>query len=195
MAVTLKIRQGVKAALPTSGLTVGEPLYCTNTQELYVATAETTSAPAAIDISSYGAIGAVATGDLLVMYDVSTDATAVHLKKITFEDFKTALNIPAASTDEKVACASGATAAYLGTNGTDGVLRADAAGLKMVAGGSNAYVTLGLSFADEAQGDIIYRGASAYARLAAGTAGSILQSGGAAANPSWITVIDGGTFA
>ncbi len=36
-----------------------------------------------------------------------------------------------------------------------------------------------------AQGDIIYRGASAYARLAAGTAGQVLMSGGASANPSW----------
>lgn len=196
MAVRLKIRQGVKSALPTTGLTVGEPLYCTNTQELYIATAETTSAPAAIDIASYGAIGEVATDDLLVMYDTSSAATAVHLKKITFADFKTALNIPEASTDEKVACATGATAGYLGTNGTDGVLRCDAAGLKMVAGGSNAYVTLGLYFASEAQGDIPYRGASAYARLAAAAAaGAILQSGGPNANPSWITVIDGGTFA
>jgi hypothetical protein len=194
MAIQLKLKSGVKANLPSSGLLAGEPLYSTNTQELYIATSTTEYAPAAIDISSYGAIGAVATDDLLVMYDVSTAATAVHLKQITFADFKTALNIPSESTDEKVACASGATAGYLGTNGTDGVLRCDAAGLKMVAGGSNAFVTLGLYFASEAQGDIIYRGASAYARLGAGTAGGILQTGGAGANPSWITVIDGGTF-
>lgn len=37
------------------------------------------------------------------------------------------------------------------------------------------------------QGDILYRGAANIERLAAGTAGQLLQSGGAGANPSWIT--------
>lgn len=37
-----------------------------------------------------------------------------------------------------------------------------------------------------AQGSLLYRGASAWARLAPGTAGQILRSGGASANPSWI---------
>ena len=36
-----------------------------------------------------------------------------------------------------------------------------------------------------AQGDIIYRGASSWARLSAGTAGQALLTGGAGANPSW----------
>lgn len=36
-----------------------------------------------------------------------------------------------------------------------------------------------------AQGDILYRGASSWTRLPAGTAGQILQSGGAGSNPSW----------
>jgi hypothetical protein len=42
------------------------------------------------------------------------------------------------------------------------------------------------------QGDIIYRDASAWNRLAAGTAGQILQTNGASANPSWITASGGG---
>lgn len=36
-----------------------------------------------------------------------------------------------------------------------------------------------------AQGDILYRGASGWARLAAGTNGHVLTTGGAGANPSW----------
>ena len=36
-----------------------------------------------------------------------------------------------------------------------------------------------------AQGDILYRGASAWARLAAGTAGYVLKTGGSGADPSW----------
>ncbi len=193
MAVTLKLRQGTKANIPTSGMTVGEPLWCTNTQELYVATAADTKVPAHIDLAALGALGVVADGDLLYMYDVSAGATDPKAKKISFEDFKTALNIPPGSTDEKVACASGATAGYLGTNGTDGVLRAGT-GIGMIAGGANDFVTAALTFASQTQGDIIYYGAADWARLATGAAGAVLQAGGAAANPSWITTIDGGTF-
>lgn len=194
MAVRLKLRQGTKAALPTTDMLIGEPLFCTDSQELYIATGETTKVPVKTDLEPLTAIGAVADDDLLLMSDTSVAAGSPRQKKIAFSDFKTALNIPSGSSDEKVATATGATAGYLGTDGTDGVLRADPAGLKMVAGGSNAYVTMGLSFVSEAQGDIIYRGASAWARLAVGAAGTLLQAGGAGTNPTWINTIDGGTF-
>jgi hypothetical protein len=42
-----------------------------------------------------------------------------------------------------------------------------------------------LDFLGTTQGDIVYRGASAWEVLTPGTAGQVLQSGGAAANPSW----------
>jgi len=193
MAVTLKLRQGLKAALPTTGMVVGEPLYCTDTQELYIASGATTKIPVLIDLPALSALGAVADDDLLYMTDTSVAAGSPRGKKIAFSDFKTALNIPAGSTDEKVSTASGATAGYLGTDGTDGILRAGT-GVSMTAGGANAYVTMSLYFASEAQGDIIYRGASNWARLATGALGTILQAGGAGANPSWISTIDGGTF-
>jgi hypothetical protein len=193
MAVKLKLRQGLKAALPTTGMSVGEPLFCTDTQELYIATAETTKVPVKTDLEPLDAIGTVANDDLLLMSDTSVAAGSPRQKKIAFSDFKTALNIPTASTDEKVATASGATAGYLGTNGSDGVLRAGT-GLSMTAGGANAYTTMALYFASQAQGDIIYRGASDWARLAVGAAGTLLQAGGAGTNPTWISTIDGGTF-
>jgi hypothetical protein len=43
-----------------------------------------------------------------------------------------------------------------------------------------------------AQGDILYRGASAWARLPAGTDGQYLKTRGAGANPEWATVTPGG---
>lgn len=47
-------------------------------------------------------------------------------------------------------------------------------------------VTLGaLTVASEAQGDITYRNASAWTRLAAGTSGFYLKTQGASANPKW----------
>jgi hypothetical protein len=42
-----------------------------------------------------------------------------------------------------------------------------------------------------AQGDILYRGASGWARLGAGTSGQVLKTGGASANPSWGAVPSG----
>jgi hypothetical protein len=49
-----------------------------------------------------------------------------------------------------------------------------------------------------AQGDILYRGASSWARLAAGTAGQILRTNGASQNPVWATLsgagVDSGVF-
>lgn len=44
-----------------------------------------------------------------------------------------------------------------------------------------------------AQGDLLYRGASAWTRLGAGTSGQYLQTQGASANPQWASVTGGGT--
>ena len=43
-----------------------------------------------------------------------------------------------------------------------------------------------------AQGDILYRGSSGWARLGAGTSGQYLKTQGAGANPVWATVAGGG---
>lgn len=43
-----------------------------------------------------------------------------------------------------------------------------------------------LNVASEAQGDIMYRNATEWTRLGAGTSGQVLKTGGAAANPSWV---------
>ena len=45
-----------------------------------------------------------------------------------------------------------------------------------------------------AQGDILYRGASTWARLPAGTSGEYLKTLGAGANPDWDTPAGGGSF-
>jgi hypothetical protein len=66
-----------------------------------------------------------------------------------------------------------------------------------------------ISIASQAQGDLLYRGASAWERLAAGTSGQLLQTKGAGAAPQWVSAstapnviiqdqkisgLDGGTF-
>lgn len=58
------------------------------------------------------------------------------------------------------------------------------AGLSITAPG---VLSLNLDTIGNTQGDILYRDGSAWVVLGAGTAGQVLQSGGAGANPSWAT--------
>ena len=44
-----------------------------------------------------------------------------------------------------------------------------------------------IDLASAAQGDVLYYNGTSYVRLGAGTAGQVLTSGGAGANPSWTT--------
>ncbi len=44
-----------------------------------------------------------------------------------------------------------------------------------------------IALGSDAQGDVMYYNGTDWARLAAGTAGQLLQTNGAAANPSWIS--------
>lgn len=73
---------------------------------------------------------------------------------------------------------------------TDRILGRDTAGA-----GSVEELTLSAvldMIGSAAQGDIFYRGASAWARLGAGTSGQVLQTNGAGANPSWATASGSG---
>ncbi|MEL7231727.1 MAG: hypothetical protein AAGJ85_04375 [Pseudomonadota bacterium] len=95
----------------------------TDRQTLHFPTDGTTMVPAVPAIDDLTILASI-TGaeDLLIMHDASS--TGVKEKRITFDNFKAALNIPAGSTDELVAVVSGGTAGYVwGTDGTDGVLR------------------------------------------------------------------------
>lgn len=64
-------------------------------------------------------------------------------------------------------------------------------GRKSGAGGDVEELTLSdvLDFVTSAaEGDILYRGAGGWARLAAGTAGQVLKTAGAGADPSWVSL-------
>jgi hypothetical protein len=50
-----------------------------------------------------------------------------------------------------------------------------------------------ITIPSQAQGDLLYRGASAWERLPAGTDGQLLRTNGAAANPSWSDKITSGS--
>ncbi len=143
----IQLKRGLKSALPTTGMLVGEPMVTTDRGTLHVATDATTKlavVPAIDDLSTAGAVDGAA--DLLIIHDAS--AAGQKERKITFNDFKTALNIPPGSSDEKVAVVSGGTGGYIwGTDGTDGVIRLNSS-LSWTKDGGNGFVTITVETVD-----------------------------------------------
>ena len=143
----IQLKRGLKAALPTSGMLAGEPLVTTDRGTLHVATDATTKlpiVPAIDDLTTLASINGAA--DLLLVHDA--DGTGQKEKKITFDAFKAALNIPQASTDEKVAVVSGGTAGFIwGTDGTDGVIRLNSS-MSWTKDAGNGFVTLAVGDID-----------------------------------------------
>lgn len=144
----IQLKRGLKANLPTSGMLAGEAMVTTDRGTLHVATDPTTKlpiVPAIDDLATMPAVDGAA--DLIIMHDAS-EAAGQKEKKITFNNLKSALNIPAASTDEKVAVVSGGTSGYIwGTDGTNGILRMSTS-LKWTKDAGNAFVTLDVDTID-----------------------------------------------
>lgn len=143
----IQLRRGLKANLPTSGMLAGEAHVTTDRGTLHVATDATTKIPVVPAIDDLTTLASVdGTADLLIIHDAS--ATGQKEKKITFDSFKTALNIPLTSTDEKVAVVSGGTSGYVwGTDGTDGVLRMNSS-MSWSKDVANGFVTLAVGTVD-----------------------------------------------
>lgn len=144
----LQLKRGLKANLPTSGLLAGEPLITTDRGTLHVATDATTKlpiVPAIDDLSTLPSIDGAS--DLLIIHDAS-ELSGQKEKKVTFNAFKTALNIPETSTDEKVAIVAGGTSGYIwGTDGTNGVIRLNSS-LSWTKDAGNAFVTIAVDVVD-----------------------------------------------
>ena len=146
----LQLRRGLYTNLPTSGMLAGEPHVTTDRGTLHVATDATTKLPVVPAIDALSTLAAIdGAADLLIMHDAS--ATGQKEKKITFDAFKTALNIPPGSSDEKVAVVAGGTSGYIwGTDGTDGVIRMNSS-MSWTKDAGNAYVTLAVGTVDGGQ--------------------------------------------
>lgn len=144
----IQLKRGLKANLPTTGMLAGEPLVTTDRGTLHVATSATTKlpvVPAVDDLVTLGAVDGAA--DLILIHDAS-EASGQKEKKITFDAFKTALNIPTGSSDEKVAVVAGGTAGYIwGTDGTNGVIRLNNS-LSWTKDAGNAFVTIAVETVD-----------------------------------------------
>ena len=143
----IQLKRGLKANLPTSGMLAGEAHFTTDRGTLHVATDATNKLPLVPAIDDLVTLASVnGATDLLIVHDA--DGVGQKEKKITFDSFKTALNIPAASTDEKVAVVSGGTASYpWGTDGTDGVFRMNSS-MSWTKDAGNAFVTFAVGTVD-----------------------------------------------
>ena len=143
----IQLKRGLKANLPSTGMLAGEPMVTTDRGTLHVATDATTKlpvVPAIDDLTTLAAVDGAA--DLILIHDA--DGTGQKEKKITFDAFKTALNIPAGSSDEKVAVVAGGTAGYIwGTDGTNGVIRMNSS-MSWTKDASNGFVTLAVGDID-----------------------------------------------
>ena len=148
MASTIQIKRGLKANLPTSSMLAGEQFFTTDRGTLHVATDATTTKPVVPPIDDLTTLASVSgDADLILIHDAS-EASAQKEKKMTFNDFKTALNIPAGAVDEKVAVVSGGTAGYLwGTSGADGILRMSSS-MTWTKDSGNAFATLAVAAID-----------------------------------------------
>ena len=143
----IQLKRGLKANLPTSGMLPGEVMVTTDRGTAHVATDPTTKlpvVPAIDDLTTLASVNGAA--DLILIHDA--DGVGQKEKKITFNAFKTALNIPTASTDEKVAVVTGGTSGYIwGTDGTNGVIRMNSS-MSWTKDAGNAFVTLAVGDVD-----------------------------------------------
>lgn len=143
----IQTKRGLKANLPTTGMLAGELHATTDRGTLHVATDPTTMLPVVPALDDLQAVGAIdGAADLLLIHDA--DATGQKERRVTFNVFKAALNIPEGSEDEKVAVIAGGTSGYLwGTDGTDGVVRANTS-MDITKDPGNGFVTLAVGTVD-----------------------------------------------
>lgn len=110
----IQIKRGTKASKPTTGTLNGELHLTTDALNLYTGNVSGSLSPITPPVAELQNItsGTIdINNDLLMLTDVSENGQ--QEKNVKIIDFKTALNIPPASTDEKVAAASGKPAYYL----------------------------------------------------------------------------------
>lgn len=100
------------------------------------------------------------------------------------------LGVPSATQPNFTDIAGAATLAQLPSIGNNTVLGNNSGGTAIPSALSASNV---LDMIGSTRGQVLYRGASGWSVLAPGTAGYVLQTGGAGADPSWIAVAGTGT--
>lgn len=144
----IQLRRGNIANLPSTNMLAGEPHVTLDRGTLHVATDATSLIPVVPAIEALTSLGAITPGDDLLLIHDASETSGQKEKKITFADFKAALNIPAGSSDEMVAVVQGGTAGYIwGTDGSDGIIQVNSS-LQMTKDPGDAFVTLSVATVD-----------------------------------------------
>ena len=97
----IQLRRGNFTDLPNSGMLPGEPHLTLDRGTLHFATDATTKLPVVPAVDALTTLAAIDVADLLLLVHDASESSGQKEKKITFADFKDALNIPAGSSDEK----------------------------------------------------------------------------------------------
>lgn len=144
----IQLKRGLKANIPTAGMLPGEGHFATDRGTLHYATGATTRVPIVPPVDDLATLAVIdGAADLVLLHDAS-ETVGQKEKKVTFDAFKAALNIPSGSSDERVAVASGGTSGYIwGTDGTDGILRMNPS-MSMTKDPANGFVTLAVGDVD-----------------------------------------------
>lgn len=144
---SIQQKRGLFANLPTSGMLAGELFATTDRGALYVATGATSKLPVLPPIEQLADLATIApAADYLIIHD--GDATGVKEKRMSFAAFKSALNIPVGSSDEKAAVAAGGTSGYIwGSDGNDGIVRLNNS-LSWTKDPTSAFVTMSVNTVD-----------------------------------------------
>lgn len=144
----IQLRRGLKANLPSSGMLAGEPHVTTDRGTLHLAVDATTKLPVVPAVDDLATLASVdGSADLILVHDAS-ESSGQKEKKLTINALKSALNIPAESTDEKVAVVAGGSSGYLwGSDGSDGAIRLHSS-LSWTKDAGNAFVTIAVDTID-----------------------------------------------
>lgn len=144
----IQLKRGNFANLPTTGMLEGEPLVTLDRGTLHIATDEGEKMPVTPAVDQLATLAAITGGDDFLMIHDASEASGKKEKKMTFNAFKTALNIPEGTVDEKVAVVSGGASGYIwGTDGTDGVIRLNSS-LSWTKDAGDAFVTIAVETVD-----------------------------------------------
>ena len=144
---SIQHKRGLFQNAPVSGMLAGELYGTTDRGALFFATGPTTKVPVLPPIEALVDLVTVSpAADYLIIHD--GDAVGVKEKRISFAEFRNALNIQGGDSDERVAVAAGGTAGYIwGTDGTNGIFRMNKS-IRMTRAADSSYVTLEVDSVD-----------------------------------------------
>lgn len=161
------------AELPSASLRAGKVLAFDADGDVIVSTEDLTDIEGSITEAAASAAAAAASASAAATAETNAETAEAAAEAAQAAAEAAAASVPSFPIDP---------------NDTTFAATARVLGRKTAGAGTGEEVSLSelLDFiGSAAQGDILYRGASAWARLAAGTSGQFLKTNGAGANPAW----------